>query len=96
MCTRLVFVCPDLCLFLDELLVLLMGWSGRWWRGGIVWVLIWSLNVEMNIFRDKDGMWNLISLWYAHSYRLCLSGFMSILDEGSGPVGGVEWEVVER
>ena len=50
----------------------------------------------MNIFRDRDGMWNLISLWYAHSYSLCLSGFMSILDEGSGPVGGVEWEVVER
>ena len=96
MCTRLVFVCPYLCLFSDELLVLLMRWSGRWCRGSIVWVLIWSLNVEMNIFRDKDGMWNLISLWYVYSSGLCMSGFMSIFGWVISSVDGVEWEMVAR
>ena len=46
MCTRLVSVCPDLCLYQMNVLVLLMGWSGRWWRGSsVVLTLSWYISV---------------------------------------------------
>ena len=70
-----------------------MGWSGKWWRGGIVWVLIWSVVAEMNIFRDrgwyvKSDFAMVCALVWSLYARICVYFRVSYLFCRWGEVGG--------